>query len=608
MRDERLLPASGENMNLKSRLGRIFRSRYLQTDITRYISHILMSVLIGIIAGLAAVFFHSLLEGMRKLFEFMSTGNALSLGVDLIFIFPVLGSVIVAAMTLAFPAISREKDVLSVIKAILLRNGNIPLTNTVFHFFAPIISIGSGAPLGPEGPAAKMGSGLGSYASQLLGLKPEDMRMYAAAGAGAAIAAVFNAPIAGVFFGIEVILMNDLKNQALSALIVSAVVADIISRALLGNHHVFIIPAYSTGEIFEYPWFMVLGILCGFLSILFFWLRGVFRHFFTEFLKITNPFIKLIPVSVIFGVVLIYFHQLYGIGYSAINDVLGLRFSLELVLVLLMCKMVFVCLFLEAGSYGGIFAPSLMLGVFLGYSFAGLINLVFGTTLNPITFALVGMGGVLSGINSIPLTAILLVFEVTNDYRFILPLMLVSIIAYLVVVYVNHGTVYSNELLQDGIDITKKGEINLLGKIKVSELKRTSFDSLNFRTPFPRVVDRLINSIYGDVCIVNDRNRLVGVISLNEIRQVIASTDMTDLLIAGDLATRVPIVTDGESVSVAIQKLEEYHLQTIPVVSSASDPVVTGILTHRDILQAYTMLLEKWGTGQYLVNYSSVKK
>ncbi len=595
-------------LQLFTRLTRVFQSRYARTDIYRYLGHVVMSIILGLVAGLAGVLFHTLLEWMRRAFEIISLLKFDFYDIDLIFVIPVLGGVIIAGMTRLFPDIAREKDVLSVIKSILLRDGKIPIKTTIFHFIAPIISIGSGAPLGPEGPAAKIGSGVGSYLSQLLRLGPVDMRMYASAGAGAAIAAVFNAPIAGVFFGIEVILMNDLKNQALSALIISSVVADVISRALLGNHHVFLIPAYSTGPISEYPFYLVLGILCGFLSLLFFWLRRCFRHLYNNTLKLENAWLRLLPVTLLFGIILIEFHQLYGIGYSAINDVLAMKFPLEVVFLLLLLKIVFVCLFLEAGSYGGVFAPSLMMGVLLGCAFACTVNAALGTSLSPVTFALVGMGGVLAGINSMPLTSVLLVFEVTNDYRFVLPLMLVSVIAYLVVVYVNHGTAYSNDLLLEGIDVSKRGEIDLLGKIKVADLKRIDYDTIDYRTPFPVLVRRLLDSIHGDICVINDRQRLLGVISLNDIRQAITSMELSDLLIAGDLINRVPTVTDPDPVSVAIQRLEEYHLQTIPVVMSAANPTLTGILTHRDILHAYSLLLEKMGTDQYLVNYSSRKK
>ncbi|MCU0843813.1 MAG: chloride channel protein, partial [Spirochaetes bacterium] len=246
--------------------------------------------------------------------------------------------------------------------------------------------------------------------------------------------------------------------------------------------------------------------------------------------------------------------------------------------------------------------PSLMIGVLLGHSFAVLANALFATSLDPIVFALVGMGGVLAGINAIPLTSILLVFEVTGDYHFILPLMFVSIIAYLVVIYVNRGGTYALELMKEGIDVSKRGEMDLLGKIKVRELRKTDFDVVSHRTPFRKLADILMHSTYGDVFVLNDKKELLGVISLRQVRQAIVSHELTELLIADDVTAEVPVVTEDDPVSLAMQKIEEYDLETIPVVKSEKNRSVTGVLTHRDIIQAYNRLLDTWTTDQFLTD------
>lgn len=598
-----MMPEGGRfNWAELAKAQRGLRARYASTDISKYISHIVFSVVLGLFAGAGAVVFHSLLEGTRHSFEYFNLRSYLGVDINMVFVFPVVGALIVAAMTRYLPILARERDVTSVIKAVLLRNGFIPFKVTLFHFFAPIISIGSGAPLGPEGPAAKMGSGLGSLMAQFFRLNQREMRMYTVAGAGAAIAAVFNAPIAGVFFGIEVILLNDLKNQAMSALVISSVVADVFSRAVLGNKHVFRIPQYVTGEIGEFPYFLMLAILCGVVSLLFFQLRRGSGYLLTKKLKLRNEFARLIPVAALFGIVLLHFHQLYGIGYNTINEVLNHHYSLVFVFALLVLKLVFMALFLEAGSYGGTFAPSLMIGVLLGHSFALALNSLFALSLDPVVFALVGMGGVLAGINAIPLTSILLVFEVTGDYHFILPLMFVSIISYLVVIYVNRGGTYTLELMKEGIDVSKRGEMDLLGKIKVKELRKTDFNVVSHRTPFRKLTDILMHSTYGDVFVLDDRKELAGVISLRQVRQAIVSHELTELLIAGDVIDEVPVVTDDDPVSLAMQKIEEYDLETIPVVKSENQRTVTGVLTHRDIIQAYNRLLDAWATDQFLTD------
>lgn len=591
------------NMLNPSRFQKRIREGYLRTEISKYISHITLSILLGLFAGSGGILFHQLLEHMRMLFEFVSMQSRRFADINVIFIIPCIGAVIVAAMTRMFPAIAREGGVTSVIKAVTIRGGFIPFKNTLFHLVAPLVSIGSGAPLGPEGPAAKIGSGFGSLMAQFFGLNQRDMKMYTAAGAGAAISAVFNAPIAGVFFGVEVILLNDLRNQALSALIISSVVADVLSRAVLGNQHVFTIPSYATGGIGEYPFFIALGILCGLVSLLFFKCRRLMGTIISQRLRIQNEYGKLIPVALVFGVVLMTYVQLYGIGYSAINELLNKQIPMNTIVALFVLKLLFFALFLEAGFFGGSFAPSLMLGVFFGFIFAHSARWLFDIPLDPIAFSLVGMGGVLAGINSIPLTSILLVFEVTNDYRFILPLMLVSIISYLVVVYVNRGSVYVLELLHEGIDVSQRSEIDLLGKIRVRDLKKSDFDVISHRTPFRGLMEALVKSRYGDVFVVDDREQLTGVVSLKEIRETMLSNELADLLIAGDITLPAPVVAEDDPVSLATQRLEECGLDVIPVVKNSGSRKISGVLTHQDIVSAYNRQLSAWETDQFFVNY-----
>ncbi len=259
---------------------------------------------------------------------------------------------------------------------------------------------------------------------------------------------------------------------------------------------------------------------------------------------------------------------------------------------LLGLKMIFLILFLHTGAYGGTFAPSLSLGAFGGYIFAEAVNGLLPVYLDPAAFALVGMGGVLAGINSIPITSILLVFEITNDYKFILPLMLVSVISYLVVLYYKKGTVYSLELMHDNIDVSRRGEIDILRKIYVSSILRKDMDTVNYRLPFRKIMDVIINSRYGDVIVVNEKGGLVGIITLKDVRQALMDNDLVDLLIANDLVMDIPAVTEEDPLTVAIQKMRKYEIENIPVISSDHKNTFVGIITHKDIIQTYDRMLE----------------
>lgn len=583
---------------------RLVSDVYFKTEISHYISHIVISIILGLAAGVCAVFFHYLLASMVNFFSPENFYRIFNLHSYYIIFVPVAGGIIIATMTRYFPGISKERGVLSVIRSLILNNGYIPIKITLFHFLAPVIAIGTGAPLGPEGPAAKLGSGIGSFMSQVFRLNKREMKMYTAAGAGAAIAAIFNAPIAGVFFGIEVVLMNDLKNQALSALILSSVVADVISRALLGNVHLFTVPHYQMAIFNESPAFLVLGILCGVVSLMYFGFKKYTHTLLIEKLKIRNEYLLLIPVAFVFGIILIWYYQLFGLGYDMVNDVINLRItSVNTIAVLLVMKIVFLALFINARSYGGTFAPSLGIGVLLGHLFAVVVNYAFNMNLNPITYSLVGMGGMLAGMNSIPLTSIMLVFEITGDYKFILPLMVVSILSYLVTIYYNKGTIYTNELLEAGIDVSTRGEIDILGRINVRELMNKNFEKVNYRMPFKKLLDVLLNSSYGDAVVVNDNDELMGIVSFRDVREAIMSHELVDLLIAGDIASPVPTVLETEKVSDAMQKIEKFDLEVIPVIRAVDHRMIAGLLSYQDIIQAYNKQLEEWETDQFIVDY-----
>jgi len=577
-----------------------FHKYYIESEIFRYISHILLSILLGLLAGGGAILFHYLLENMRFLFETRSLKGFRDLPAYFIIIIPVIGGIITSFMTLFLPEIAAKKGVLTVIKSIILKKGFIPVKETIFHLIAPIISIGTGVPLGPEGPAAKIGSGIGSYMSQKFRLSKNDMIMYTTAGAGAAISAAFNAPIAGVFFGIEVILLNDLKNRALSALIISSVVADILSRAYLGNVRVFTIPHYEVGNVYHYPFYIGLAVLCGITALLYFRMSDGFGFILNEKLKVFNPFLRLLPVTLIFGFVLFRYEELFGIGYNLVNSVLAGQIHIEALIILFMLKVVFLALFIQAGAFGGTFAPSLGIGALLGFAYAVLMNSIFGIHLDPTAFALVGMGGVLSGINCIPLTSILLVFEVTNDYKFILPLMLASILSYLVIIYFKKGNIYAIALMNENIDMSKRGELDILGKINAGMILRKDMDIVDYRMPFRELLRIIINAKYGDVFVVDGERKLLGIITLKDVRQTLLNNDLVDLLIAHDLIVQVPVVSESDPLTHAINKIKQYDIENIPVISDTGENLLSGIITYKDIMQSYNSMLDEASHTEHL--------
>lgn len=573
-----------------------------RTEIFNYIAYVVLSILVGLFAGGGGILFHVLLEQIQSLFEgggILQT--ALRLPPYCIVLAPVLGTAVTSAMTFLAPELSTRRGVTEVIKAVILRHGFIPLREVVFHLAAPIISLGSGVPLGPEGPAAQIGSGAGSLMSQALRLGKRDMTMYTVAGAGAAISSVFNAPLAGVFFGIEVILANDMRNRALSALIIASVVANIITGVILGEGKIIDIPAYSLGELSTYPFFLGLAVFCGLTGLAYFALLDVFGSLFNDKLKISNPFLRILPVALVFGFVLTVFPQLYGVGYGTISDILNLRIPLAAAACLFLLKLVFMSLFLKAGAYGGTFAPSLVLGALAGYVFSEGVNFFFGTSLDTVAFSLVGMGGVLSAINSIPMTAILLVFEMTSGHSLMLHFMLVSVLSYLIVIYYRKGTVYAIDLLKDNIDISMRGKADLLSKVPAGSILRTDIVRVDYKTPIKGLADAITSSNYENAAVIGEGSSFKGMIALKDVLNASDSEDLANPLIAGDLSVSVPAATAETPLNEIIQRMNMNRTDNIPIVSSDGKNTFIGIITHGDIILSYDRMLDTIEKEQSLI-------
>ncbi|MEW6525647.1 MAG: chloride channel protein [Spirochaetota bacterium] len=566
---------------------KFFTTRY---DLKEYILQIGISLVIGTAAGLGAMGFHTLIEWMRFAINPSHFSRYLEIPSFVMAIVPVIGALMIIGLTRLFPKQASERGVTSVIKSVLLQKIPIPLFTTLFHLIASAVTLGTGAPLGPEGPSAKIGGGLGSYISSLFRLNIRKMTTYTVAGAGAAISAIFNAPIAGVFFGIEVILLNDLKNESLSALVIASVSADMVSKAYLGNVALLQIPKFQVNT-HEVLYFILLAIVCGIVALLFMELSHIIKKFYRKIRK-DDTIAILLPLSLLFAVAVMFYTDIYGIGYELINKVLAKEFSVNILLILFVLKIIFIALYFQTGAYGGLFAPSLCIGILVGYLFASLLS-IFGVTLDPVAYALIGMGGMLAGLNSIPITAILMVFELTNDYRIILPVMLATVISHLTVTYYNKGTIYELELLEEGIDV-RKSRINVLESVTVQSIASKDFQIINTKAPLKFAMDKLIE--VERLIVVDDNGGYAGILSLNEVRQALLSSDVVELLICQDIVLHVNPCSESDSAAEALRRMDEYGIDFLPVVKENK---VTAIVLYRDIISMYNKIIVQIEEKQY---------
>ena len=561
-------------------------SNILGKDYTVFIFY---SVVIGAFVGFATVLFHNSIDFLNKVFFEQSKEGLYFLGAAAVILFPAIGMLIQSVMIISAPEIAKRKGVSEVIKAVASRGGKIPLRITLFHFIAPVICIGSGNTVGPEGPAAQLGGGIANKFASIFKLSDSRKRILTAAGAGAAIAAIFNTPMGGIFFAIEIVLLNEFETATFSALILSSVTASAISRIFIGNKSIFIFHSPSVGDYQTFYVYALLGLAAGFVSLLYIRYSNALDDFLHE--KILNKipqWILMTAVGLAVGISGYFFPDIFGIGYIGINHILASSVAWKTILILLALKFILVPLVLNSGGFGGIFAPSLFMGACLGSLFGIGMNYFFGFQFDVTAFILVGMGAILGGINSIPIASILIIFEMTKDYSFILPLMLAVVTSSMIVQITLKRSVHEHHLEKQGYRIASKNDISILKSVKVSQVMKESAVLIPEETPLPLVIKNLMESTHSTFYTINKENKLAGTIREGELRQIITEYEhIREVLVARDIASPdVVTVNEEDNLDYVMKLFERKDADEFPVTNRINNKVV-GVIRRNDVISAY---------------------
>ena len=561
--------------------------KILRTDYTVFTFY---AVIIGLAVGLATVVFHKAIDYLNELFFEQSTEGLFFLGAAVVIIIPAVGMFIQSIMSLSAPDIAKKRGVAEVIKAVASRGGKISLRTTIFHFIAPVICIGTGNTVGPEGPAAQIGGGIANKLSSVFKLSDSRKRVFTAAGAGAAIAAIFNTPMGGIFFALEVVLLNDFQTATFSALILSSVTASAVARVFLGNKSVFIFHSPTVGQYQELYVYALLGIAAGFVSLLFIKYSNALDDFLHKKILTKLPQWSVMTlVGLIVGVSGYFFKDIFGIGYSGINNVLANTVVWKTVAILLALKFILVPLVLNSGGFGGIFAPSLFIGACLGSLFATGLNYFFGFQFDVTAFILVGMGAVLGGINSVPISAILIIFEMTKDYTFILPLMLAVVSSTMIVQITIKRSVHEHHLEKQGYRLASRNEMSILRSIRVAQVMTSDAVLIPEETPLPLVVKSLMESTHNTFYTLGKDNKLTGTITEAELRPIITEYEhIREVLVARDISSPgVATVSENDDLDYVMKLFERKGADEFPVISPAQNNKVVGTIRRHDVISAY---------------------
>ena len=556
-------------------------------DYTRFT---IFAVLIGAIAGFGAVLFHEIIDLFSHIFFNADNRNLLFYDGLFFIILPAAGMLIQSLLIKAAPTDSQRKGVSEVIKAVAMRAGYIRFRTTLFHFIAPVICLSTGGTLGPEGPVAQLGGGLASKVGQLLGFSDTRRRIYTAAGSGAAIAAVFNTPLGGIFFALEIILLNDFQSATFSALILASVTASVITRIFLGNSPAFHFDVINIGSYDQIYLYAVLGIFAGLLSLIYIKYSDFIANFFHQtILKKFPQWLVMTSIGLLVGVCGYFYHDILGIGYIAINKIIMNESAWQIVIVLLVMKFVLVPLTLYSGGFGGLFAPSLFIGACFGYIFSISLNLIWGIHTDPTSYVLVSMGAVLGGINSIPISAILIIFEMTRDYTFILPLMLAVVTSTTIVQLILKGSIHEKTLERQGFFIARGRESSILRSLLAKDIVKKDIILVSEDMQLPELAAKFVESMHGSFYTVDRNQNLVGAISERELRPIITEYNtLQNMLVASDIArTEIVIVKDNDDLDYVLKLFGKLNVNEFPVVSSKNPKKIIGTVWHQDVIAAY---------------------
>jgi CIC family chloride channel protein len=560
---------------------------------------IVLATVVGVGAGLGAVAFRWLIATAQGLFFGGSERFLGFLGPYRVIPVPAAGGLLVGLLTYFLAREARGHGVPEVMLAVATLGGRIRSRVAVVKTVASAICIGSGGSAGREGPIVQIGSALGSTLGQVLRLPGSRIRLLVACGAAGGISATFNAPIAGVIFALEVIL-REFSAGPFGFVVFSSVTAAAISRATLGNRPSFTVPAYSLMSAWELPLYVLLGLLAAGVGVLFVKaLYGIEDAFDRWRLR---EYLKPVVGGLLVGAVGVRFPEVFSVGYGPppvgtgpgpLDLVLLGRLGLGLAAALVFLKILATSLTIGSGGSGGVFAPSLLIGAALGGTFGHVVNYFWpGITAGPGAYALVGMGALFAGAARAPITSVLILFEMTGDYRIILPLMVAVVTSSLIAQRLGKETIYTLKIRRRGVDLDKRHVVDLLDTVTVGEVMTSDFSTVGADMPVEELTDLLLASGQHGLPVTDAAGKLMGIVTLSDIQRSAISGDTE--LTAADIAT-LSVITcfPDQTVREALGQLGGRDVGRLPVVDRLDEERVVGVVRRENVVAAYARLLHE---------------
>ncbi len=561
---------------------------------------LLLSLIIGILSGLAAIILKNTVYYTHYFltndFDFQED-NILYLAL------PLIGIILTVLYIRFFVKDDIGHGISKILYSISKRSALIRPHNNYSSMAASTITVGFGGSVGLEAPIVLTGSAIGSSIGRFMRMNYRTRMLLIGCGAAGAIAGIFKAPIAGIVFVIEV-LMLDLTLATLLPLLISAVTASVVAFFLMGKGVLFSFELLHPFQLGNLPYYLILGVMSGLVSLYF---TRMTMYAENQMKRIKGTYLKAISGGVILGVLIFVFPSLFGEGYEALKDILAGHgeeivnksifsgignselFFLVVLLLIMGFKAVATAVTTGAGGVGGIFAPSLFMGGLTGLFTARLINFFAGPKVTESHFALVGMAGVMAGVMHAPLTGIFLIAEITGGYQLFTPLMITATIAYLTIHYFEPHSIYTKRLAARGELLTHDKDKAMLTLLKVNQLIEKNFVCVKANDSLGDFVKAVAKSKRNIFPVISDEGDFVGVVFINDVRHVIFQSEMYEKVFVRDLMfmpnEKVSPNDSMEDVAKIFQKTSHYN---IPVIEHGK---YIGFVSRANVFSAYRKML-----------------
>lgn len=479
----------------------------------------------------------------------------------------------------------RSPGLTNLLEVVVAGDGRLSLRTGVVNSVSSLLSISTGASIGREGLIIQISSTVASKIGQIAKWPPYRLRLLVACGAAAGLAAGCNAPIAGAVFAAQIVLGNFSMNM-FAPLVVSSVVAAIISRSLFGMRQLYNAPSYDFTSLTELPWFILLGLLSGILGALF--LKAM-RAGQNQMNRWPIPiYVRLAFAGLVVGLIGIYYPEVWGNGYTAANRLLGeAQPQIQFLVWLLVAKFVATAITVSSGTVGGIFTPTLFLGASLGSLLGAVIHdSNMGSQLPTGAFALVGMGSLLAATTHSPLLAILMIFELSLNYSIMPALMLACVVSTLVARRLHPESIYTEPLRRKGVELERESaHVGAATEQTVADIMQAPVPPVRESTPFTEIADRFLTSTNNFLPVIDQKERLVGTIALHDLKEWLSSGHELSAVIAYDVMRPPPhCLTPNQKLSDVLPLLLESELRNVPVVNNLADQHLVGSVARAEAL------------------------